>query len=146
LAGAREKLTKLLLDFKVDGFYAGDFRDHATKAIEQGAGVASFAPTYKGGYERLYKFVGANTDWPAPSYRTWDPKDLGPWLTQVHDSGVPYCVITDHELDGFEASTEFRSTINKPVYGYVRASGGSFRRKVNRAASFAYQPVDAGAL
>ena len=112
----------------------------------QGAGIAGFMPTYKGGYERLYRFLEENVDWPRPSFRTWDPKDLPDWLSIVAKSDSPYFVVTDHELPGFKAATEYRSTINKPVYGYLGDGRSSFRRKRNREASFAYQAVDPATL
>ena len=43
-------------------------------------------------------------------------------------------------------ATEYRSTINKPVYGYLGDGRSSFRRKRNREASFAYQAVDPATL
>ena len=103
-------------------------------------------PTYKGGYERMYRFLEENMDWPRPSFRTWDPKDLPDWLSIVAKSDSPYFVVTDHELPGFKPATEYRSTINKPVYGYLGDGRSSFRRKRNREASFAYQAVDPATL
>jgi hypothetical protein len=146
LAAAKEKLIKITTGFPLDDYYGGDFRDHAQRAVENGCGIAGFMPTYKNGYERIYRFVNEATEWPAPSYRLWDPKDLPEWLAGVRASGTPYCVITDHMLDGLTPSTEFRSTTNKPVYGYVNEGGSSFRRQRNRAASFAYKPAEPMAL
>ena len=146
LAKAHEKVLQLQAGAQLDEYCAGDFRDHADRAMREGAGIAGFMPTYKGGYERMYRFLDANADWPRPSFRTWDPKDLPDWLATVARSDSPYFVVTDHELAGFKAATEYRSTINKPVYGYLGDGRSSFRRKRNREASFAYQAVDPATL
>lgn len=145
-ASAMKKLGDLTEGFTLDGFYAGDFRDHAKAAVEAGAGIAGFMPTYKGGYERLYKFLDAGATWEAPQYRVWDPKDLPDWLNELKKSGVPYAVVTDHEMPGHVPTTEFRSAINKPVYGHVGGGKSSYRRSLNREASFKYERVDPAAL
>jgi len=142
LAKAREKVALLASGVKLDDFFAGDFRVHAQRAIDTGAGLAGFMPTYKGGYERLYRFIDENVVWDRPTFETWDPKDLPDWLAGVARAGVPYMVITDQALQGFRASTEYRSTTNKPIYGYIGEGKSSFRRNLNRGASFAYQKVD----
>ena len=114
--------------------------------MREGAGIAGFMPTYKGGYERMYRFLEENADWPRPSFRTWDPKDCRSGWRPWRGATSPYFVVTDHELAGFKAATEYRSTINKPVYGYLGDGRSSFRRKRNREASFAYQAVDPATL
>jgi hypothetical protein len=146
LAKAREKVLALKSGPKIDDFYAGDFRDHAKRAMETGAGVCGFMPTYKGGYERMYRFIDANVEWTPPSFRTWDPKDMPDWLREVEKAGIPYFIYSDQELAGFKATTEFRSTTNKPVYGYIGEGRSSFRRVVNREQAFAYKAVDAATL
>jgi hypothetical protein len=146
LAKAREKVLLLRSGVVLDGFFAGDFRVHAQHAIEIGAGICGFMPTYKGGYERMYRFIDENTEWSRPSFATWDPKDMADWLGSIERAGVPYFVYSDQELDGFKATTEFRSTTNKPVYGYMSAGRSSFRRSVNRSESFAYEKVNPAAL
>ena len=103
LAKAHEKVLQLRSGVQLDEYCAGDFRDHADRAMREGAGIAGFMPTYKGGYERMYRFLDENTDWPRPSFRTWDPKDLPDWLSIVAKSDSPYFVVTDHELAGFKA-------------------------------------------
>jgi hypothetical protein len=146
LAKAHEKVLQLQVGVALDEYCAGDFRDHADRAMREGAGIAGFMPTYKGGYERMYRFLEENVDWRRPTFRTWDPKDLPDWLSIVAKSDSPYFVVTDHELPGFKAATEYRSTINKPVYGYLGDGRSSFQRTRNREASFAYQAVDPATL
>jgi hypothetical protein len=146
LAKAREKVLALRSGVLLDDFFAGDFRDHAQRAMVKGAGICGFMPTYKGGYERMYRFLDTNIDWQPPSFRTWDPKDMPEWLAEVHRAGVPYFIYSDQELRGFKPTTEFRSTTNKPVYGYMNEGRSSFRRSVNRSESFAYEKVDPATL
>jgi hypothetical protein len=122
LAKAHEKVLQLQAGVALDEYCAGDFRDHADVAMREGAGIAGFMPTYKGGYERLYRFLEENVDWPRPSFRIWDPKDLPDWLSMVAKSESPYFVVTDHELPGFKAATEYRSQAQPR--GVVRLSGG----------------------
>lgn len=80
LAKAREKVLQLKAGPALDGFYAGDFRDHAQRALERNAGIFGFMPTYKGRYELMYRFMHENVAWQPPSFRTWDPKDMPAWL------------------------------------------------------------------
>jgi hypothetical protein len=146
LATAREKVLKLTVGPQLDEFFAGDFRVHAKRAMDTGAGVCGFMPTYKGGYERMYRFIDENVEWSPPSFQTWDPKDMPDWLREVERAGVPYFIYSDRVLPGFTATTEFRSTTNKPVYGYLGDGRASFRRSVNREQRFSYQAADPATL
>lgn len=74
---ARAKLGEYLDGLRVDSFFCGDFRDHARRAIERGAAIIAWPPTYKGGYERQYKFISQNVRWTEPTYDVFDPKDHG---------------------------------------------------------------------
>jgi hypothetical protein len=64
LAPVRKRLDAFLEGLHIASFHPGDFRDQAKRAAEVGGGIAAFPPTYKNGYERLYRFVDQNTDWP----------------------------------------------------------------------------------
>ena len=94
LEDARGKLAKFLDGLDLASISAGDFRDPARAAIKAGAGVLAFPPTYKGGYERLYRFVEENTSWPAPDYKLWDPALLGEWVGELEDAGADYCLVS----------------------------------------------------
>ena len=54
----------------------------------RGGLVVAFPPTYKAGYERLYKRLHANVEWQEAAYRVWDPKDIEAWLAELRDLGV----------------------------------------------------------
>jgi hypothetical protein len=63
---ARVAVAEYLDGLRIDSFFGGDFREHAKRGLARGAGVIAWPPTYKGGYERLYKFLRDNTRWPEP--------------------------------------------------------------------------------
>lgn len=142
LAKAKEKISKFQADTQIDSFFAGDFRDHADRAIEQGGIVLGFPPTYKGGYERLYKFLDESTEWESPDYRMFDPKSIGDWIDSLDERGASYCVFSDQILDGRKRAGEYYGATNKPVFLYANTEGTSLRRASNRAAPFKYTPAD----
>ena len=45
--------------------------------------MAAFPPTYKNGYERLYRFVDDSTEWERPSYDIWDPAKIDDWIDEL---------------------------------------------------------------
>ena len=83
LAPVWKRLDAFLEGLHIASFHPGDFREQAKRAAEVGGGVAAFPPTYKNGYERLYRFVDENSDWPRPSYGVWDPTALEAWLDEL---------------------------------------------------------------
>jgi hypothetical protein len=92
---------------------------------------AGFMPTYKGG-ERMYRFLDANVDWPRPSFRTWDPKDYPTGCRSWRRATRPTSSspITSCRVQGGD---QYRSTINKPVYGYLGDGRSSFRPRGTRS-------------
>ncbi len=146
LESAAARLAKFLDGLEIESFTPGDFRVHAKQAAEAGGGIAAFPPTYKGGYERLYRFVDDNVDWAAPAYRVWDPDDLEGWIVELDGLGVRYCVIADKALPGHTPATVYRNMTNKPVYTYAGNAASSVRRHGHRSEPFRYTPVDVHAL
>ena len=146
LESAAAKLAKFLDGLEIESFTPGDFRDHARRASVAGGGVAAFPPTYKGGYERLYRFVDDNVDWVAPDYDLWDPDGLEGWIAEIEGLGVRYCVIADKVLPGRAPATVYRNMTNKPVYTYAGNAASSVRRHGHRSEPFRYTPVDVHAL
>lgn len=145
LEPATAKTETLLGQLAVASFYPGDFRDQAQRALEADGGVAAFPPTYKGDYEKLYRFVEANTEWPRPDYRIWDPAQIGDWIDELDAMRVRYCVLVEHELPGRKPTTAFYGGI-KPVFTYADAGVSSIRRRVRKAEPFRYQACDPAAL
>ena len=71
LAPVWKRLDAFLEGLHIASFHPGDFREQAKRATEVGGGVAAFPPTYKNGYERLYRFVDECADQPRSSYDNW---------------------------------------------------------------------------
>jgi hypothetical protein len=139
------KLRTLVSEIKIEAFHAGDFLEQVDRAAAAGGGFACFAPTYKGGYERIYRLVNANTDWPEPPYGMWDPKKLPILIDDLDARGIPYCVFSDTLLEGRQPTTEFRGS-NKPVYTYSKARAASIRRRTPGEKRFKYTPIDAASI
>lgn len=98
LTCASMKVVEILRGLGNYEFFAGDFRAHAARAAREGAGVLAFPPTYKNGYERLYKFLDDNVEWARPDYAIWDPADLDEWVRTLDEEGVRYCILADRRL------------------------------------------------
>jgi hypothetical protein len=146
LAPAMARLKTFLDGLQVASFHPGDFRAQAERAAAAGGGVAAFPPTYKSGYERLYRFLDENTAWDRPSYDVWDPAKLEAWIDELDAMGVRYAVLTDHTLDHHEPATVYRGGSNKPVYTFADRAGTSVRRATHRSEPFRYTPLDPEAL
>ncbi len=148
LRRARERLDAMLAGPRPDGFVAGDFRQMPALARKAGGGIVAFPPTYKGGYERLFRFVDDNTEWRRPAYEVWDPADLATWVRGIHDQGLPYCVFSDHLLeDGALCPvTGYCNDGRRTVYTYASAGGSSLRATHHRSTPFLYEAVDPAAL
>jgi len=146
MKGAKEKLEKHFAGRAVDSFEACDFRDHAKRA-EVGGLVVGFPPTYKCGYERLYKRLQENVEWQEPTYRIWDPRDMAGWLGELREAGVRHCVFVDHEIPGERALASYARARSRPIYLYGNAGRqSSLRRSEPKSSPFAYEPVDPGRL
>ena len=144
---AEEKLLTFINDLKIASFLPGDFKSQAVRAAEAGGGIVSYPPTYKGGYERIYRFLGENTDWPAPGYGVWDPRKFEEWVDELDAMGVRYVVGIDRRLEGREPVAAFESASLKPLFAYANCAGGtSLRRQVNKIEVFGYRKIDPALL
>jgi hypothetical protein len=142
LAPVVARLAGFVETMKPASFLAGDFRQQAQRAAEVGGGVAAFPPTYKKGYENLYRFLDQNTEWSRPDYDVWDPAKLEDWIDELDEIGVRYCVLTDHALERHTPATVYRATTNKPVYTFADRAGSSVRRASHGSEPFRYTPLD----
>lgn len=66
-----EVVKKALGGVKIADFHAQDVIDYMEEAPEECVAI-SFPPTYKGGYERLYKKIDEVFSWDAPDYVIFD--------------------------------------------------------------------------
>ncbi|EAO9155240.1 hypothetical protein AA14_10350 [Salmonella enterica] len=137
----REKLLRYTDGFTLDGFHAGDFHDQIEAARENGGTLIMFAPTYKGGYENLYKFVNENTKWDSPSYGVWDPENIGHLVLELQNNNQNFAIITDRRLESAEPRMMFAGG-NKPVFLYANDARSSLRREHKKSQPFRYKVID----
>lgn len=136
------KLTKSFDKIRISGFFAGDWVEHAREAMKRGAGIAAFPPFFKGGYEKMFEWIGDNIEWDAPSYNLYDPSDLKGIFDEIEASGVPYCVLTDQVFEGYEPTVEWVSGRRLPHYCYTSKGTSSFFRAFYSGKPFRYKPID----
>jgi hypothetical protein len=144
-ADARERLLKLLTLIPIASFHAGDFLEQVERAAEADGGFLCFAPTYKGGYERMYRFIDEGTEWVRPQYGVWDPSKVGGLIEQLDERGIRYGVLCDQELERAEPASVFHGG-GKPVYVYTNTRAASLRRRRQKAIAFGYKPLDPAEL
>ncbi|MBS7703297.1 V-type ATPase 116kDa subunit family protein [Chelatococcus asaccharovorans] len=138
----RPKLDKVLHQMRITSYFGGDFRDHIAEAIERGAGVIAYPPTFRGGYEKLFEVLHANVDWQPPPYRMFDPKDIGEVVRGLENSASPYFVYCDQPVDGLDPVIRLDQAGKRVIYGYGRAKETSFRVRRYGGKPFAYRPID----
>lgn len=141
----REKLQQYTDGFTIDGFHAGDFHDQISAARENDGTVIMFAPTYKGGYENLYKFVNTSVTWAAPSYGIWDPEGTEDLITRLVDEGLSFAIVSDRRMENIEPRIMFAGS-NKPIYMYANDARSSLRREVKKSQPFRYRIVEPEAI
>ncbi|EDQ2393903.1 hypothetical protein RU50_004987 [Salmonella enterica subsp. enterica] len=141
----KEKLLRYTDGFSLDGFHAGDFHHQIEAARENDGTLIMFAPTYKGGYENLYKFVNENTKWDSPSYGMWDPENIGDLVLELQDNNQNFAIITDRRLDSVAPRMMFAGG-NKPVFLYANDARSSLRREHKKSQPFRYKVIDPDAV
>ncbi|XDD52513.1 hypothetical protein AB3N59_20405 (plasmid) [Leptospira sp. WS92.C1] len=73
-----------VFDFKIESFYFGDFLNH----IQNCDGVRFlFAPTYKGGYEKMYKTVEEVFEYEKATYSIFDSKNAEKTYLNLLETG-----------------------------------------------------------
>ncbi|ECG8260392.1 hypothetical protein FO131_19650 [Salmonella bongori] len=141
----REKLLRYTDGFAIDGFYAGDFHRQIEAARENDGTVIMFAPTYKGGYENIYKFVNENTKWDAPSYGIWDPENIDTLVQDLLEKDQHFAIVSDRRLACMEPRIMFAGS-NKPIYMYAKDARSSLRREPKKSQQFRYRLMDTDAI
>jgi hypothetical protein len=114
-------------DFKIADFFFGDFKEHLTNVRENGI-IFLYAPTYKGGYEKLYKYVEESFDYVHPVYELFDSKNAGEYYRQLLETKW-VCIYSDVLYD--ETQTYLIGRIDKeagkrPVYFYTNVTNDTF--------------------
>lgn len=80
-------------------FYAGDVAEHFRRHDSEDAIFMCYLPTYKGGYERMYKRLHELFTWDAPSYDLID-KGARNHLLEWLEDGRSYLWVDDRRLEG----------------------------------------------
>jgi hypothetical protein len=112
-------LEKGLAGLSLRDFYAGDVADFFANAPQDSV-LISFPPTYKGGYERLYKKLQAAFAWDEPAYPLFTP-DRFNTLLEVMTAKRFWCVSRDEPappLERHRVGLVKTSARAKPVFVY----------------------------
>lgn len=99
-AATSEKVARALDSFTVASYSAEDVVEFLRRIPADGA-VISFPPTYKGGYERLYKSIDAVFAWQPPTYEMFSDERLDLMLDLIVRR--PYWLVArDKPIDRLE--------------------------------------------
>ena len=71
-----------VFEFSIADFFYGDFKEHVARADADSI-VFLYAPTYKGGYEKLYDFINEAFEYEKAEYELFDSKEAGPYYAEV---------------------------------------------------------------
>lgn len=146
ITALQAKLAGAFGEMRLAGFAARDWIEHMDQGLAEGATIVTFPPFYKGGYERLYKWLDAHVEWARPAYQLFDPKNLGALVDRIRDSEVPYIFISDQLLPGHEPRTLWRSPANADCWLYASSGRASLRRTEAIGKPVAYLPLDPSKL
>jgi hypothetical protein len=141
----REKLLRYTDGFTIDGFHAGDFHQQIDAARDNDGTVIMFAPTYKGGYENIYKFVNTSVNWTAPEYGMWDPENTEELIQRLLAERQNFAIVSDRRMENVEPRIMFAGS-NKPIYMYANDARSSLRRELKKSQPFRYRIVDSDAI
>lgn len=140
----KEKLIKFRDEVKIDRFDAVDI--HKNMQTAEGC-IVAFMPTYKSGYERLYKTIQGIFDWDQPNYKIFEQTSefYTAFLESMKDR--KWLIVSEHDLSEFLAGYETPKSIcekNRTITCrlYSNFANGNYYAKRNiSAAYFPYQPI-----
>jgi hypothetical protein len=113
------KIEMALDGVALSSYFAGDVFDFVKDAPAESV-VISFPPTYKGGYERLYKRLAATFDWDEPKYVMFTPERFDGLVDEMKKKRV-WVVSRDEpipKLAGHEIAQVQTGLRSKPVWVY----------------------------
>lgn len=144
---AATRAAEYLDALKISSYSAMDFREHAHKAADDPeALVFAWPPTYKAGYERLFKLINENVTWDEPDYGLWDPSDLEEWLHAL-DQACSYVVYADRDVEGYTPNAIYTQGRSHPARLITNASdNSSIRRTTSKGKPFKFKRVDVDAF
>lgn len=120
-----EKLQKGSMDFSIKSFSFYDFYDFLKEKKGKGVGI-SFPPTYKSGYEKIFKYVEESFDYERAHYNIFDPKEAGSMFKELleTDENVIYSDREFEELDDFVLAKIKLGPGKHPIYLYSSVDKG----------------------
>lgn len=119
-----------VFNFRIAEFFFGDFKEHIARA-QDNALVFVYAPTYKGGYEKLFQFIEESFDYERPEYELFDSREAGSYYLEVltkHEACI-YSDLLYPEIAEFQKGEATYIGNRKTVYLYSsikEAKGASF--------------------
>lgn len=115
-----DKLAQV--DIKIASFYAGDVQEHFTRfAHRTDAVFCCYAPTYAGGYERLYKRLDKIVTWTPPTYSLLTDERRDELLNWMQARRFVWC--DDRLIDGLTPVMQARIGNRRMVYLYSNVIG-----------------------
>lgn len=87
--------------FKVDSFTFGDFVPFLEERPANSF-FALFAPTYKGGYEKIFRVLEDTFEYQRAQYNEWDPAKAEVVFGNLLNTGYG-CIYTDRKLSGLDS-------------------------------------------
>lgn len=137
----KERTKKYLEQININSYFMGDFVKHIENAKQVGNGVMIFAPTYKGGYERIYKVINENVIWEdEPTYEIYDPKHTHDLIYQLRDDKIDFCFFSDQLYEDVKPTMMYEGN-NKPIYIYASETKTSLRRESKKFKPFRYEAI-----
>jgi hypothetical protein len=141
------KLGKAFGDLVLAGFHAGDWREHLETALAEKATVVTFPPFFKGGYEALYKWLDANSEWERPTYPMYDPKSLQGIVDRIVESDSGYVIGSGPPgLERPEPKAVFTPPTGTAHILYAREGQPKLIRNKASYRPFKFQPLDVDKL
>lgn len=127
-----ERLDKATV--KIDSYFAGDVMTHFERFGDRDDAIfCCYAPTYAGGYERLYRELDKIVVWDRPQYEPLNDKRRDALLAWMADRR--YLWYDDRVIEGLRPVMEQRSGTRNTVYLYSNVIGQTavFRDMANNA-------------
>ncbi len=127
-----ERLDKVTV--KITSYFAGDVMTHFERFADRDDAIfCCYAPTYAGGYERLYRELDKIVTWDRPIYEPLTDKRRDALLAWMADRR--YLWYDDRVIEGLRPVMEQRSGTRNTVYLYSNVVGQTavFRDMANDA-------------
>jgi hypothetical protein len=117
----KERVAKALDGVRIKSFYAGDVVDFVRHAPDD-AVIISFPPTYKSGYERMYKKIDEVFTWERPDYEIFDDNRFPEFISNLQKKHA-WVTLRDKriaELESYLRAITQNGMRSKPVYVYAQ--------------------------